>query len=171
MGVFVGHPLMSHAKLRFDLAEETVKDPAYWMITESLGTWQLDEKDGFTLFGLPESGRKRASEVSAGDRLLVYVSGSGISSFAGVRRVVSGPFDFKFREHRYGRYVPIGLRTRPITTLPRDTWVKFHKLASRLSFTKNKVDWRPVLRLALRPLSKPDAQIILGEINRAATEQ
>lgn len=140
--------------------------PKTWLIVERIENWTVDKESNFDKFGFSSRLERRASQIEKGDTLIVYVS-SGISSFSDIRRVTSE----KLQKLKYGgdydSAFPVCVQTESVFDLPRASWVPIKELVSTLSFTKNKADWRQVMRNSLRILEHSDAEIIMSRMKGA----
>lgn len=142
---------------------------AYWLLVERLENWEVDKREGFRRFGLPESKEVMARQIRKGDLLIAYVS-SGISSFADIRKAMADePRKLGFGGD-YDTAFPLAISTAPHLTLSRSNWVPIHSLTGRLSFTAGKGDWRQIMRTALRPLADADATVIIDAMKYTTFE-
>lgn len=150
----------------------TIHSPKTWMIVERLENWQVDEANDFQFFGIPDRLERRAREISRGDYFIVYVS-SGISAFSDIRQATSSKLSRLRFGGNYDTPFPYRVETKPVLTLERKQWVPIKSMISELSFTRDKRDWRQVMRNALRTLSSHDASLInkkMTEAERYATQ-
>lgn len=150
---------------RFSTRGETSMSSS-WLLVERLENWNVDAAEGFQRFGLSEYKTKLAEQIKTGDRLIVYVS-SGISAFSDIRESVSDGYKRLRFGGDYDTAFPISISTRPVLTLPRQNWVPVQSLISSLAFTRDRKDWRQVMRNALRHLTDEDAEILSAALNVA----
>ena len=139
--------------------QSAAADPQCWLIVERLENWEVDRRSEFRFFGLPDKLAQRASHIRTGDHFVVYVS-SGISSFVGIRRATSDKLAKLSFGGDYDTAFPICVRTENILSLERKNWIHIKTLVPYLSFTRDKRDWRQVMRGSLRLLSVEDAKLI-----------
>ena len=132
-----------------------------WLLVERLENWLRDSQDGFRQFGLPEHKEKLGRSLEKGDLLFFYVS-SGQSKFADVREVADAGVTKRRRGGDYDMPFPWCVRTRPVLTLARESWVPIKPLIGELSFTRGKADWRQVMRNSLRRLDVGDAERLMS---------
>ena len=137
-----------------------------WLVVERLENWEADRDAGFTLFGISQYVVKRAQNICLGDRLVVYVS-SGVSCFADIRRITSSEIDRLGFVEYYDNIFPYCIRTESVLALDRPSWVPIKGMIRELSFTKEKRDWRQVMRNAFRLMSVRDAKLIVGNMERS----
>ena len=105
-----------------------------WLIVETLPNWKVDQKNQFSYFGLTERFfRLNHDEIKLGDRLFAYVTGN--SSFADIREVVKDGIRNLPIGGDYERSFPYCIDTKPVLTLPPETWVSIHDLKDRLKLT------------------------------------
>ena len=146
------------------------RDKTYWVLVERLANWEIDKRDGFRQFGLPDRKLKLGSEIKEGDLLIFYVS-SGISSFADVREAAADGVSKLPLGGNYDTAFPWRVATRPCLSLPREAWVPMKSLAHRLSLTAGKADWRQVMRTSLLRLSTKDGNLITAAMRRNVSER
>jgi hypothetical protein len=137
-----------------------------WLLVERLDNWERDCADGFRRFGIPSTKKKLAAGIRRGDLLIFYVS-SGVSAFADVREARTNGVRPMLRGENYETYFPWKILSRPILTLPRDSWVHIGTLAGDLSMTAGMKHWRTAFRSSLRKLEPRDADLILDSMRRA----
>jgi len=141
----------------------------YWLIVERPENWEADRKNLFKHFGVPESKHKMASQVSEGDKLIVYISG-GVSCFSDIRLVNSDELIRLRGLTDYDDVFPYAIKTQPYMTLPREHWVTVKDLASRLAFTKSLKDWRQVFRSSMRKLDDVDGEFLENVMQKIITQ-
>jgi predicted RNA-binding protein len=140
---------------------------SYWLLVERLENWEVDKKEGFCRFGIPNQRRGLADQMKSGDKLVFYVSG-GISKFSDIRELTA---DGTFKLGTSGAYdtaFPLSIATKPSLTLNFDRWVPIKDLLTQLSFTADKSDWRLSMRTTVRRLTDDDAKVIIEAMNSAA---
>jgi predicted RNA-binding protein len=140
--------------------------PTYWLLIERLENWEIDQKQGFVRFGLPEKARL-AQKIKKGDLLIFYIS-SGLSAFSDIREATAdGTTKLPFGGD-YDTAFPLSISTRPYLTLRRSDWVPIHHLLDKLEITSGKKDWRQVVRTTLKHLSDKDARVIIDAMKKAS---
>jgi hypothetical protein len=139
---------------------ELNSERSHWLLVERLENWLADEKRCFTGFGIQDRKKKLGGEIRKGDLLIFYVS-DGISCLADVREAISNGIEKRPIGSDYDTPYPWWVRTAPVLTLARESWVPFKPLLSVLTFTKDSVDWRQLMRNSLRRLAARDAAIIM----------
>jgi hypothetical protein len=144
--------------------------PNFWLLTERLENWNIDNNEGFTRFGVPDYTLKKAKTVKAGDFLVVYVS-SKISAFSDIRQALSDGTTKLLHGGDYDTAFSSCLKTKPYITLDRDKWIAIKGLVNVLSFTKDKKDWRQVMRQTIKSLSTEDGKLILSAMKKVALEK
>ncbi len=146
-----------------------MQDVTNWLLVERFENWNIDQKNGFTYFGLSDKLTKRASQIKVGDRLFVYVSGKScfsdirISTKNGVRPLRMG-----------GDYIDtfqMCIDTKPLFGLRCGRWIPFSQLRYKLSFTKHLSDCRQIFRNSLRLLDDSDASIIETALRENADDE
>jgi hypothetical protein len=142
----------------------------YWLMVERLENWEVDRREGFRRFGIPEHKAKLASGVRSGDQLLFYVS-SGISKLADIRKVTEDGLRKLPMGGDYDSAFPLFLSTAPQITLARPQWVPLHPLTEALALTRGKSDWRQIMRTSIRRLSDDDGRLLANTITAAARSQ
>lgn len=140
---------------------------AHWLLVERLENWEVDRREGFLRFGLPENKRVLAGQIKKGDILIFYIS-SGISKFADVREATADGTTKLAYGGDYDTGYPLSISTLPRLSLNRDKWVSLHGLVSQLTLTSGKRDWRQIMRTSLRRLDESDANIIIEAMKRAS---
>jgi len=136
----------------------------YWLIVERPENWETDRKNHFSYFGISQSKQKMASNVSVGDKLIVYVSG-GVSCFSDMRLVESGDFIRLRGLSGYDDIFPLAIKTKPLVTLPKEYWVPVKSLVSQLTFTRALTDWRQAFRSSMRRLDESDGALLEHALN------
>jgi hypothetical protein len=132
----------------------------YWLMVERLENWEVDRREGFRRFGLPDRLGDRGNEIKKADLLIFYVS-SGISCFADIREATEDGTHKLRLGGDYDTAFPIYLASKPLLTLPRAKWVRLHGLVDKLSFTRGKRDWRQAVRSSLRRLTDDDGRLLV----------
>lgn len=141
-----------------------------WLLVERLENWLRDKHDGFRQFGLPERKEKLGRCIEKGDLLFFYVS-SGQSKFTDIREAIeSGVTKLKLGGD-YDTPFPWCVRTKPVLTLSQASWVPIKPLIGELSFTREKTDWRQVMRNSLRKLDVGDATRIMRAMQSTAQQK
>lgn len=144
--------------------------PNYWLLIERIENWRIDQTEGFRGFGIPERKRKVAEKIKKDDLLIFYVS-SGISALADVRKATEdGVFTLRYGGG-YDVAYPFCIRTRPYLTLERSDWVSFKALVPRLSLTKDKSDWRQMMRNSILPVNPEDAELMIDRMRSASRQK
>ena len=141
----------------------------YWIIVERYENWLIDESEGFTRFGLPESKRRLAEQICAGDILITYVS-SGKSSFSDARNVETNELEKLGSKGKYSTAFPIALKTSPIVVLPEERWLPAVDFVNNLSFFYYG-DWRQTFRTSLKSIPERDGHIIQSALEMRAIEK
>lgn len=138
----------------------------HWLLVERIENWEIDKREGFQKFGIPERRRVLAGQIQKGDLLIFYIS-SGISMFADIREATStGTKQLPFGGD-YDTAYPLSVSTRPYLILERNRWITIRSLVDKLSFTTGKKDWRQLMRVSLRRLQKSDALLIIKAMQAA----
>jgi predicted RNA-binding protein len=140
--------------------------PNYWLFIERLENWKVDQAEGFRRFGIPERKAPIAASIKKGDLLIFYVS-SGVSALADVRQAIADGTSKLGSGGSYDLAYPLCVKTRPHLTLKREQWVPIADLVADLSFTRDRRDWRQVMRNTLRPLVPEDARLIVEKMEAA----
>lgn len=140
--------------------------PNYWLIVERYENWLTDAGEGFARFGLPESKKRLAEKVHAGDLLVTYVS-SGRSAFSDIRRVERDKPERLGAHSSYDTAFPLALKTSPINVLPEGDWIRASELTHALSFLYYG-DWRQTFRTSLKAIPERDGRIIADAIRDRA---
>lgn len=135
-------------------------DRTHWLVVERLENWEVDRREGFTQFGIPDSRVSIANRIAHRDLLVFYVS-SGVSCFADVREATANGIQKLRMGGQYDTAYPWKLSTRPYLILEREAWIPIQDVLHRLSFASGKGDWRQIMRNTLRHLSVNDAEVIL----------
>jgi hypothetical protein len=138
----------------------------YFLIVERPENWAADSKTGFVQFGLPKSKRRLGEQLQSGDVLITYISG-GISAISDCRLVTHGGLKHNEALANYDDFFPFLIRTSPVTVLPRNKWIGFKSLTSKLDLTRNSGDWRQMVRISMRPLSGEDGLLLVKELELA----
>jgi hypothetical protein len=73
-----------------------------WLIIERFENWEVDQKNSFSFFGLPDRYHKAASEIGKGDVLYCYVSSGRLSES-----------EFQASEANLSDYIQMHSNTKP----------------------------------------------------------
>lgn len=152
------------------LSRDGLAGVACWLLVERLENWQRDKLDGFRQFGIPERKEKLGRSIQKGDLLFFYVS-SGRSKFADIREATEAGVTKLRLGGDYDTPFPWCVRTRPVLTLPQEAWVPIKPLIGELSFTRDRIDWRQVMRNSLRRLDVVDAERLMRAMESPAQKK
>tara|TARA_B100000315_G_C14419751_1_gene514977 strand:+ start:84 stop:545 length:462 start_codon:yes stop_codon:yes gene_type:complete len=142
----------------------------YWLLIEHLENWHVDERNGFTFFGLPNRQLKMANRVKIGDLLLFYIA-DGVSSIADVREAVeNGTHDIDWNIG-YDEPYRICVRTRPHISLEQGNWLPIkdylpHLSLTKEAFRKNPKRWGYIFQHSMRKLGKEDGCFLVDELRK-----
>ncbi|WP_420455405.1 McrB family protein [Rubrivirga sp.] len=134
---------------------------AYWLWSLPPDVFPAAVRAG--TFALWRQGRRRLSEVRAGDRIVAYLS--GYQAFAGLFEAVGAPFE-DATALAPGRHLPHRLRVRPLAVLPDELWVSSDRVADDLRVLDEYPDvpresrFRRVVQQVLHPLPAIDGKVL-----------
>jgi hypothetical protein len=145
-----------------------------WLIVERLVNWEVDEKNGFSFFGLPPRYKGVSSTINKGDKVFCYVSGIGafsdirVVSETGIKEIKEDSF-----HDMYSRNFAYYFTTKPVIVLPPDRWVPLSRLVSKLELTRQRTvsSVRAVLQRSIRRLSRTDAELLTQAIECAQNKK
>ena len=137
----------------------------YWLCVCDEANWKIVRKT--RLWGVSDRNRALIQKTKINDVLVFYVKPKQI---AGTFRVVSEPFTsgeniFHSKESFRKETFPNRVRLR-LMSVPKER-AHFVELVSRLSFVKNKAEWRAYIRRAMQLIPEQDYHVILSSITNA----
>lgn len=137
----------------------------YWLDLFTWKTWNEFLKNGANVSGFRKSNEKVSRRVKPGDYFLCYLT--GISRFIGVLEVKS-PLFIDDKPIWEDEVFPCRFEVKLIHKLKPETAIPVLDLRDRLSIFKNLKNpniWSGFFRGSPNLFKKPDAEIILEEIN------
>ena len=140
-----------------------VKLTGYWLCVSDEMNWNAVKTSG--LWGVSERNRALLERTRINDILVFYVKPCRIS---GIFKIVSEPFSSQEKVFCPRKYFgeetsfPNRVKVEPLC-LPKVT-VDFEELVPRLSFVKNKTEWRAFVRRAMQSIPEHDYQVIMSSI-------
>jgi hypothetical protein len=138
----------------------------FWLVVESPKNWEIDQRDGFTSFGIGEKKQKLANRIQKGDTIFVYVPGRGC--FSDIRRATQSGVRKLPGGGSYDRPYPLCISTEPVLTLSPDKWVPVREVKDRLPLLRGREHWSPMLQVSLREISAEDASVLQQAMNALA---
>ena len=143
-----------------------------WILTGSPENYTATAERGFTVIGLKERNRNRALEIEPGDRIILYLT--TVKAFAASVRVEAELYEdreaiWPGKPGKPDAY-PWRFLTSPEFVLAESDWIKAESLADRLQHVRKwpREHWTLAFQGQIRPVSQPDARVLLDRMTAHA---
>ncbi len=143
---------------------------SHWMIISTPENYEVTRARGFNLLGLKGRHRKKAERMSAGDRVLFYVSHARV--FPATATVAAGFFEdhrviWRNNERRPDVF-PWRVPIQPDVVLEPYEWLDARQIGPRLLYVKRWApeDWALAFQGQIHLLSSGDFSLIEREMRR-----
>ena len=140
----------------------------FWMIVSNTENYRITQNLGFTMQGLKSQQRRKLQRVSAGDRVLFYVS--GVRRFAATATVTSSyfPEEDQVWEPEGTATWPYRVNIKPEVILEDAQCIDAHMLAPRLDYVKRwpPENWHMAFQGNLHLLPKSDFLMVEEEMKK-----
>jgi predicted RNA-binding protein len=140
----------------------------YWIVVGSPENYRKTGELGFSVHGFKSTRRREVSQMSAGDKLIFYLT--GVMKFAGIASVQSDYFE----DHtpvwgspkKPAEDYPFRVKVRPELVLDEGDWLDVKELAPRMAYTKKwpPEHWRLAFQGNLHSIPPEDYELIAGEM-------
>lgn len=143
------------------------REPTYWLILFSIGTWQEFINSGASEMGFRDHRWKIMENLEPGDYLICYLT--GVARFVGLLKTVSQPFKSDFKIWTMDLF-PCRVRVSPVMTLIPEAGVPVLDLRTKLSFfpkLKDKTRWGAYFQNALSRWKSSDAKEVIKALKVA----
>ncbi len=143
-----------------------------WILTGSPENHAASRAHDFSVIGLKERNRKRASEVEPGDRIVLYAT--RVMAFAASLRVEGELYEdrAKIWPGKPGKVdaYPWRLPTSPEVVLDEDAWIPAATLVGELEHIGKwpREHWKLAFQGQIRPVSDHDGELLLDRLSAAA---
>ncbi len=135
-----------------------------WGISVYRPNFDIMKSLDFSILGLKEQYWKRASHMSPGDKVVIYIARQG--KIAGILEVVSPPFKERTKIWLGSLYdfedeiFPLRVKTKPFLILNEDQMIDVHELIPLLSVTRGVERWGYFFQKSLYILKEGDYKLI-----------
>jgi hypothetical protein len=143
---------------------------SHWMIVTTPENFEITRERGYNALGLKARHRKKAERMSAGDRVLFYISHARV--FPATATVAAGFFEdhrviWRNNERRPDVF-PWRVPIRPEVVLEPYEWLDARQIAPRLLYVKRWApeDWALAFQGQIHLLSASDFLLIEREMRR-----
>ena len=141
----------------------------YWMVSTTLGDFQVTRDKGYSIFGMGSKYRRRAQRMQPDDKMLLYVR--QLRKWTGVVSVTSSYFEDRtpiWNIGTRGENYPYRVKIKPEIVLREEDYIDALLLAPRMEYVKR---WLPeIWPLAffdtLHLIPQRDFSLIEGEMKR-----
>lgn len=146
--------------------------PTNWMLVSSPENFEISRRMGFTLAGMKSRHRKKAEKVTAGDRVIFYLT--GVQAIGGIA-TVTGPYyeahDDLWHSKKEGEGYPFRFPVQPYLILDPQDFVPVQALVPHMAYTKKwpEAHWRLAFQGNVHVLSDADYALIEGAVHNALT--
>ena len=143
-----------------------------WILTGSPENHRATAAHGFTVIGLKERNRNRATEIRPGDRIVFYLTGA--KAFGGSIRIEGEVYEdrAKIWPGKPGKVdaYPWRFPTAPETVLDESEWIPAETLADALDHVGKwpREHWTLAFQGQLRPVSEHDGKLLCQALRAAA---
>lgn len=140
------------------LGEELTMERSDWLIVESSANWSIDQKNGFSFYGVTARFEYLSDRLKQGDRLFAYVTKR--SAFSDIREITKPGLRKLRGGGEYEMPMPFCIDTRPSLTLPEERWLSIADVRETLKLTAGKPHWSHVFRTSFKRLDPLDGRFL-----------
>jgi hypothetical protein len=150
-----------------------VPEPRTWILTGSPENHAATAEHGFSVIGLKELRRNFATQISPGDRIVLYLTRK--MAFAASIRVTGELFEdrTKLWPGKPGKAdaYPWRFPTEPEFVAEEASWVPAETLVDELEHIQRwpREHWKLAFQGQIRAVSEHDAAVLAGRLERAAS--
>ncbi len=141
----------------------------YWMVSATLGDFQVTRDRGYSIFGMGSRYRRRAQRMQPDDKMLLYVR--QLRKWTGVVSVTSSYFEDRtpiWNIGTRGENYPYRVKIKPEIVLREEDYIDALLLAPRMEYVKRWVPeiWPLAFFDTLHLIPQRDFSLIEGEMKR-----
>lgn len=141
-----------------------------WIVVERYDNWLMDKNRGFDVIGFPKSSKTLASQITKGDRLVVYIASSK-SVIAGIHEVTSDTF-YTSNDLLWDEIFPFRFKIKTDIILHEEKFIPIRTLINDLSFIRFPKNWKHYFRTSLRKINGADYSVIRkAVVNNLITQE
>lgn len=144
----------------------------YWMVSTTLGDFQVTRDRGYSIFGMGSKYRRRAQRMQPDDKMLLYVR--QLRKWTGVVSVTSSYFEDRtpiWNIGTRGENYPYRIKIKPEIVLREEDYIDALLLAPRMEYVKRWLpeSWPLAFFDTLHLIPQRDFSLIEGEMKRLIT--